>query len=68
MAATEINISRACALTIRTRGGLDRMVVYLTYLHVHYGYIPRMVLLQSFLLELLNMPFTSRLRAIPTPP
>ena len=56
MDVTERNNSRACALTIRTRGGFNGMVVYLTFHRMHYGYIPQMVLLQSFLLELLNMP------------
>jgi hypothetical protein len=57
MAATEINISRACALTIRTRGGFNGMVVNLTFIRMHYGYITRMVLLQPFVSELLNMPY-----------
>jgi hypothetical protein len=35
---------------------------------MHYGYIPRMVLLQSFLSELLNMPFTRHSRGSHTPP
>jgi hypothetical protein len=46
MAATEINNSRACALTIRTRGGFNGMLVYLTFIGGHYGYITRIVLLQ----------------------
>jgi hypothetical protein len=68
MDATERNNSRACALTIRTRGGFNGMVVYLTFHRMHYGYIPQMVLLQSFLLELLNMPFTCHSRGIHTQP
>src|ERR1700688_1533468 len=64
IAAPEINISRACALTIRTRGGFNGMVAYLTFVRMHSGYIPRMVLLQPFLLELLNMSFTRHSRAI----
>jgi hypothetical protein len=68
MAATEINNSRACALTIRTRGGFNGMVVYLRFIGGRYGYITRIVLLQPLLLELLNIPFTRRSRGSRTPP
>jgi len=68
MAAPEIDISRACALTIRTRDGFNGMIVCLTFIRVHYGYITRIVLLQLLLLELLNMPFTRHSRGSHTPP
>src|SRR6202166_1801983 len=35
---------------------------------MHYGYIPRVVLLQPFLSELLNMPFTRHSRGSHTSP
>jgi hypothetical protein len=43
MAATEINNSRACALTIKTRGGFSGMVPYIRsyalWLYTAYGNI-----------------------------
>jgi hypothetical protein len=57
MAVIEINNSRACALTIRTRGEFSGMAVYLTFHRAHYG---------SLLLEVLNMPFARHSRGIRT--